>query len=344
MALNGIDISSNNEGINLSRLSMDFVIIKATQGKTYVNPYYSKWVKVAKAKGFLIGVYHYISGIGAKDEAAAFYKTIKDDADSVMICIDWEKIQNNAWGNTEYLRAFIKELQKLLPGRRFMLYASQSVFPTAVAKEFNCGSWVAQYANYNKVNGFQSKPWNEGAYSCDIRQYTEYGYLSGWSGRLDFNKAYMTKNDWAKWLGKSSGNATESKPSETVKKDANYFAKLAAGVLSGKYGDGKTRKAKLGADYSKVQAIINEVTTASNKNDTGTLVAGVMSGKYGNGSIRSTILGKKYIEVQALVNLVVNGTDKQLAAKVKAGAYGNGETRKTCLGDRYAAVQKIVNG
>ncbi len=201
MPLNGIDISSHNEGIDLDKLKLDFVIVKATQGKTYKNPYYSKWIKQAKRRGLLVGAYHYISGIGAKAEAAAFYNAIKGDLGSVMVCIDWEKYQNRAYGNLDYLREFIRELKVLIPERRFMLYASLSQIPKSVAKEFGMGLWVAQYANNNRVNGFQKKPWNEGAYACEIRQYTEYGYLEGWAGRLDLNKAYMTRDGWAEWCG-----------------------------------------------------------------------------------------------------------------------------------------------
>ena len=38
MSMNGIDISSHQSGINLSKVPCDFAIIKATQGTSYVNP------------------------------------------------------------------------------------------------------------------------------------------------------------------------------------------------------------------------------------------------------------------------------------------------------------------
>ena len=38
MALNGIDISNYQAGINLSVVPCDFVICKATEGTYYVNP------------------------------------------------------------------------------------------------------------------------------------------------------------------------------------------------------------------------------------------------------------------------------------------------------------------
>lgn len=38
MALNGIDISNWQSGINLAVVPCDFVVIKATEGTGYVNP------------------------------------------------------------------------------------------------------------------------------------------------------------------------------------------------------------------------------------------------------------------------------------------------------------------
>ena len=35
--MNGIDISAHQDGINLSKVSCDFVIVKATEGSDYFN-------------------------------------------------------------------------------------------------------------------------------------------------------------------------------------------------------------------------------------------------------------------------------------------------------------------
>ena len=62
MSLNGIDISSWQQGINLSVVPADFVIVKATQGVGYVNPDFTRAVDQALATGKLVGVYHYVNG------------------------------------------------------------------------------------------------------------------------------------------------------------------------------------------------------------------------------------------------------------------------------------------
>ena len=41
MSMNGIDISRWQAGINLAAVPCEFVVIKATEGTTYVNPYWA---------------------------------------------------------------------------------------------------------------------------------------------------------------------------------------------------------------------------------------------------------------------------------------------------------------
>ena len=76
--MNGIDISNWQNGINLDAVPYDFIIAKATQGKTYVSPDCARQVEQARARGKLFGVYHYIDGSGAIGEADFFIDNIKN--------------------------------------------------------------------------------------------------------------------------------------------------------------------------------------------------------------------------------------------------------------------------
>ena len=197
--LNGIDISGWQEGINLSKVPCDFVICKATQGTTYVSSDMTRQVEQAIEEGKLFGTYHYISGGNATGEADYYIKKVKKYIGKGILCLDWESNQNSAWGNESYLK---KVAQRVInkTGVRPLIYVQQSRLSKVkpIAKELNCGLWVAQYANMNST-GYQSNPWNEGAYTCAIRQYSSSGKLSGWSGSLDLNKFYGGKSAWKKY-------------------------------------------------------------------------------------------------------------------------------------------------
>ena len=91
MSMNGIDISSHQNGINLNAVPCDFVITKATQGTSYVNPDCDRAYQQAKAAGKCLGVYHYASGGGAIAEADFFLKNVQGYIGEAILVLDWEK-------------------------------------------------------------------------------------------------------------------------------------------------------------------------------------------------------------------------------------------------------------
>lgn len=231
MALNGIDVSNWQAGINLSVVPYDFVICKATQGTGYTSPDCVRQVEQAINAGKCVGVYHYISGGNANAEIDFFINSIKNWIGAVMICLDWESNQNSAWGNEAYLEQCIKRVIERT-GIKPMIYASASVFPWAVCKQYDCGAWVAQYAN-NNATGYQSTPWNEGAYGCAIRQYTSSGRLSGYGGNLDLNKFYGDEHAWDAYVIGGKGTVKPVEPSKPVTPSPDVSAGIKYTVQSG---------------------------------------------------------------------------------------------------------------
>lgn len=58
--LSGYDLSSNNTASQLTTaLLSDFLIVKSTEGATYVNPVHDSWVEQGREAGLAIGHYHY---------------------------------------------------------------------------------------------------------------------------------------------------------------------------------------------------------------------------------------------------------------------------------------------
>ena len=47
MSLNGIDISNHQAGLDLAKVSADFVICKATEGTGFVDPYCNGFIQRA---------------------------------------------------------------------------------------------------------------------------------------------------------------------------------------------------------------------------------------------------------------------------------------------------------
>lgn len=298
MALNGIDTSNWQSGIDLDVVPYDFVIAKATQGKTYVSPDCARQVEQVRARGKLFGVYHYIDGSGAIGEADFFIDNIKNWVGEGILCLDWESNQNAAWGNEDYLRQVAQRVIERT-GIPPIIYVQKSRMAQVkkVADALNCGLWIAQYADM-KATGYQDAPWNEGAYSCAIRQYSSCGRLSGYSGNLDLNKAYMDAAAWKRYANPGGSASAPSQPSTSAPSGSTLDLVYHI-VINDINGD--ARRDYCGSRYDEVQGFINDTHAAS----ASTLAEWIKAGKYGNNPVRKTVIeacGGKYQEAQGIIN------------------------------------------
>ena len=330
--MNGIDISNWQNGINLDAVPYDFIIAKATQGKTYVSPDCARQVEQARARGKLFGVYHYIDGSGAIGEADFFIDNIENWVGEGMLCLDWESNQNSAWGNEDYLRQVAQRVIDRT-GIPPVIYVQQSRMAQVkpIADALNCALWIAQYANMN-ATGYQDAPWNEGAYSCAIRQYSSCGRLSGYSGNLDLTKAYMDAAAWKKYANPSGGasapSPAPSKPSASAPSGSTLD--LVYHIVTNDI-NGDARRDYCGSRYDDVQGFINDTHDAS----ASTLAKWIRAGKYGNNPVRQTVIeacGGKYREAQD----IINGKGKQTTYVVKSGDTLSGIAAK--FGTTYQAI------
>lgn len=340
MALNGIDIAKYQAGINISALTTtDFVIVKATQGTWYTSPTFVEQYSGAKSAGKLLGVYHYAEGTDYKSEADHFLDIIGDRVGEAILCLDWEGNDNSLF-NTGKDNAWVKNWCDYIAKKtnvKPLVYIQRSAL-NRVSGIGDYGLWVAQYANNNPTD-YQATPWNEGAYSCAIRQYTSAGRIIGYSRNLDLDKFYGDAAAWKKYAnpgnaqsvpgasgGSSSGSSSSAPSGSTLQ--------LVYNTMKGMYGDGNTRKQKLGTRYDEVQNMINHISNAS----VDTLVNEVYRGAYGDGEIRKVVLGSRYKEVQDKINSKSSASSSSTTYTVQANDTLSGIAAK--FGTTY---QKIAS-
>ena len=283
--MNGIDISAwqGDAGINLAKVPFDFCVIKATEGTNYKNRYFAAHCDKVLSRKKLLGVYHYANGGNPQKEADSFLTYCKKYIGKAILVLDWEAKNNRLFGvkDLEWCLQWCSYVQKKT-GIKPLIYIQKSAMDAV--KKAGYGLWIAQYPDYVET-GYQEHPWNEGAYNCLIRQYTSVGKLSGYSGSLDLNKAYISAASWRKLATKAVKIAT-IKP---VKKSVNTIARE---VLVGRWGNGADRKARLtkaGYDYAKVQAAVNKLAKASQMsadNVVNAVAHEVIAGRWGNGQER----------------------------------------------------------
>ena len=210
--LNGIDISSWQAGINIAKVPSDFVIVKATGGKGYTNPYYKLMANATLKAGKLLGLYHFARETScpgtAVQEADYFVNAVGAYVGRAVLVLDWEGsalLMGTGWAKKFLDRVYAKT------GVRPLIYMSKSYTRaydwTKVAKNYQL--WVAQYAfKYQKGTGYVLNPWTDtndyGAWDRPTMfQYTSAGQLSGYSGGLDLNIFYGEADDWKVLAAKS---------------------------------------------------------------------------------------------------------------------------------------------
>ncbi len=209
MIMNGIDIANYQASLNAGSVEADFIIVKATEGLSYINPVGDQHYQQAKSAGKLLGVYHFMTADDPRAQAEFFVNNIGGYIGEAILVLDFEAggLALGSNGAKVFLDR-VKELTGVAP----LIYMSKSVVNqmdwSAVAP--NYGLWAAQYANYTPT-GYLAEPWTDnagwGAWGQPaIYQYSSSGRLSGYNGDLDLDIAYMDADAWRKYAGTNTDN------------------------------------------------------------------------------------------------------------------------------------------
>lgn len=269
--MNGIDISMWQNGIDLSAVKADFVIVKATEGIGYVDKTCDKFFQKALSLGKKIGFYHFARPTKNNDpvrEADFFYENCKGYFGKAIPILDWEAENKQ---NVAYAKAWLDRVYQR-SGVKPVIYMSESVvnsYDWSSVANADYGLWVAKYRdnnqdyNYNMSNAGSRPRVKWWKFYC-MWQWTSTGRLSGYNGNLDCNVFYGDGTTWDKYAGKS-GTTQPVKPTQPVKKSNEEIANE---VINGAWGNGEDRKKRLtdaGYNYTVVQAIVNKKMAARNQ-------------------------------------------------------------------------------
>nr|DAG58635.1 MAG TPA: lysozyme family protein [Caudoviricetes sp.] len=213
--IKGIDVSSH-DNFNGSEFKAntescyrdsDFVIAKATQGVTYVHKQCDAIINRAKNDGKLWGFYHYAGGNDPIAEAEFFYAKCRGYFGSGVPCLDWESIQNKAWGNSNWCRKFVDKIHELT-GVWCLIYVQASAISQVANCADDCGLWVAGYPdNRNSWDmpnfRYGTNPW---------KTWTIWQYSSS-NGATDRNYAQLNREGWLK-IAAGSGEPVTPEPAK----------------------------------------------------------------------------------------------------------------------------------
>lgn len=237
--MNGIDVSNWQRGIDVTQMhDVEFVIAKATEGTSYVNPDCDRVYQDAKNVGKKTGVYHFARKGDAITQAKYFVDHISGYIGHSVLVLDYESSavdQGVGWAK-DWLDAVYN-----MTGVKPVIYMSNSVINrydwSSVSDHYSL--WNAgYYSGYNTIYGFVDNPPLRGSLgefydNTVLYQYTSSGRLRGWSENLDLDIFYGDSAQWDKLAGYvASDNYNPSEPNHKAEDRVVYYTVQSGDTLS----------------------------------------------------------------------------------------------------------------
>lgn len=207
-----VDVYSGSPRSYATQSGVDVIMVKATQGTSYVNPYCDIDYQAAKKKDKLLGFYHYCGGGSPEAEAKYFYKNTKNYVGEAVPAVDWEAGQNSSWGNTNWVKRFVTEFHRL-SGVWCLIYVQASAISQVANCSKLCGLWVASYPSMNW------KSWNVPNMRVNTYPWSTYTVWQFTGDNMDRNLVNTTRDGWKKL---AKGSNTKAKKSTWKKKSGTF--------------------------------------------------------------------------------------------------------------------------
>lgn len=194
---NGIDISQWQGRIDFYKVKNDGIqiaYIKATQGNSYVDPYFERNYEETRKNGLKIGVYHYLTARSteeATDEANFFCSIISNKKINCKLAMDYESFRGLSKTEINEISRVFLERVKENTGKDVVIYSdsynAKNVFNEDLAREYPI--WIAEY---DVRNPKPNNKWN----TWVGFQYSDKGKINGISNFVD--KDYYTSDIFLK--------------------------------------------------------------------------------------------------------------------------------------------------
>lgn len=219
MSLWVADISAHNTDYSQIIKDNDAIIVKVTEGLSYINPLANAQIEATLQANKGLGLYHFIvGGLDVKAQAQYFYNNAKNyiDKDGVIVILDWERPSGYPSLSDDEPKVFLDELYRIT-GKKGLNYISNSDFISAnyewsdITSDYSL--WIAGYP-VNKGDAFSStlQQWADANYFNNARYNN--AVVAMWqydSVPYDRSIFYGDMNAWVAY-GTKNGKAVISKP------------------------------------------------------------------------------------------------------------------------------------
>lgn len=279
MTIKGIDVSGY-QSATYSTADLDFVIVKVTEGLSYINP---RWVAQrdrAKRAGLVWGAYHYPHMANDPIQEADYFLKQVAWAPGDIIVFDWEGYDSANTGVSKsrqltYRDAWLTHVKAKMPGHRVGMYCNLDYW-TNIDTTSNCGDflWIAT-AGLPAGSPGVTHQWTFHQYSTagdidhDVANFASRAALAAWAAGAaptEEDDVPLTKDD-LKTLATTDGVFTS--PDGAKDATGNEFWTMASylryGYLQGRDANASVRTlaAKLDTQSQTIDKLVGAVATLS---------------------------------------------------------------------------------
>ncbi|MGW4561819.1 glycoside hydrolase family 25 protein [Streptomyces sp. NPDC004561] len=147
--LHGIDVSAFQSSAYDTDGS-SFVFIKATEGRSYVNPRLTAQTKTGRDAGLVVGFYHFLWPGNLTAQAEHFVQHAPERPGDIL-AVDWETTGDGTHASNAEKDAFIRKVKQLRPHNRVVLYCNRDFWLTVDSTSYaGDGLWIADYVTAGK--------------------------------------------------------------------------------------------------------------------------------------------------------------------------------------------------
>ncbi|MEU6114743.1 GH25 family lysozyme [Streptomyces sp. NPDC047117] len=181
--LHGVDVSSYQP--TYSTKGLDFVFIKATEGRSYINPHQSSQASRAREAGCVVGFYHFLWPGNIAAQARYFVEKCASRLGDVLI-VDWERTSAGTYASNAQKDQFIREVKALRPDRhQVLLYCNRDFWlnhdTTSYAGD---GLWIADYvkAGHPRIKAkWRFHQYTDNPLDKNVGQFSSKAALKSWA-------------------------------------------------------------------------------------------------------------------------------------------------------------------
>ena len=198
----GIDVSRHNGKIDFSKVAdsrVKFVMIKAREGNTLKDKFFTDNYASARKAGLTVGAYHFFRfDVDGTEQANHFVNTLsnhKIDLPLVIDVEDWGNAKGIATGDIVHrLDDMISRIKEL--GLRVMIYTNQDGYRKYIRQSFSDEMlWLCAFRQPEELD-----------YKWQILQYSHWGSVSGIDTEVDLNIFSGSEQEWELLINANTEN------------------------------------------------------------------------------------------------------------------------------------------